>query len=238
MDHKDTNELVEKLKSAAGDNLRSVVLYGPSANEESKHSGIHILCLLRQIDVPDLARLQAAAKWWVKKGHPAFLVFTLEELQRSADIYAVELLEIKTCRRVVFGEDVFDSFETPGPQYRQQVERELRHSLIRLRQSYMLAAGNHKAVMALMVKSLSTFALLFRHALIALGEEAPATNLEAVERLAALLGFSTTSFRDLAGIRKGERKSRDSDARLIFQDYLESIMRAVDAIDERLATVR
>ncbi|HEV2499460.1 MAG TPA: hypothetical protein VGY31_07785 [Terriglobia bacterium] len=236
MDHTDTNSLVEKVKSAAGDNLRSVVLYGPSANEDSKHSDIHILCLLRQIDVPGLARLQVAAKWWMKKGHSAFLVFTLEELQRSADIYAVELLEIKTCRRVLFGEDVFDSFETPVLQYRQQVERELRHSLIRLRQSYVLAAGNHKTVMGLMVKSLSTFGLLFRHALIALGEEAPATNLEAVERLAALLGFSTTSFRDLAGIRKGERKGKDLDARLIFQDYLESITRAVDVIDERLAT--
>lgn len=236
MDNKDTNRLVEKLKSAADNNLRSIVLYGPSANEDLKHSDIHILCLLRQIDVPGLARLQAAAKWWMKKGHSTFLVFTLEELQRSADIYAVELLEIKTCRRVLFGEDVFDSFETPAGQYRQQVERELRHSLIRLRQSYVLAAGNHKAVMGLMVKSLSTFGLLFRHALIALGEKAPATNLEAIERLAALLGFSTTSFRDLAGIRKGERKGKDSDARLIFQDYLESITRAVDVIDERLAT--
>ncbi|MGH9352657.1 MAG: hypothetical protein ACRD2G_10930, partial [Terriglobia bacterium] len=186
--------------------------------------------------VPGLVRLQGAAKWWMKKGHPAPLVFTLEELQRSADIYAVELLEIKSCRRVLFGEDVFESFETPMHQYRLQVERELRHSLIRLRQSYVLAAGNRKAVMALMVKSFSTFALLFRHALMALGEEAPAAKQEAVERLAALLGLSTTSFRELAGIQKGERKGKDLDARLIFRDYLESITRAVDVIDERLAS--
>ncbi|MGH9402630.1 MAG: hypothetical protein ACRD2P_11045 [Terriglobia bacterium] len=236
MDRTDTNGLVERLKRAAGENLRSVVLYGSAANENfsPKHSDVNILCLLRQIDVPGLVRLQGAAKWWTKKGHPAPLVFTLEELQRSADIYAVELLEIKSCRRVLFGEDVFESLETPMRLYRLQVERELRHSLIRLRQSYVLAAGNHKAVVQLMVRSFSTFALLFRHALIALGEEAPAAKQEAVERLAALLGFSTTSFRELAGIRKGDRKGKDLDARLIFRDYLESVTRAVDMIDERL----
>ncbi|MGH9344478.1 MAG: hypothetical protein ACRD19_12040 [Terriglobia bacterium] len=238
MDRTNTNGLVEKLKSAANGNLRSVVLYGSAAtgNFSPKHSDVNILCLLRQIDVPGLARLQGAAKWWMKKGHPAPLIFTLEELQRSADIYAVELLEIKSCRRVLFGEDVFEAFETPMHQYRLQVERELRHSLVRLRQSYVLAAGNRKAVMALMVKSFSTFALLFRHALMALGEEAPAAKQEAVERLAALLGFSTTSFRELAGIRKGESRGKDFDARLIFRDYLESITRAVDVIDERLAS--
>lgn len=237
MDHTRLIALVEKLKGSVGDNLRSVVLYGSAASGEfsEKHSDVNILCLLNRVDVDGLARIHEAVRGWMKKGHPAPLVFTLEELQRSADIYAVELLEIKTNRRVLFGEDVFDAFETPMQQYRQQVERELRHSLIRLRQGYVLSAGNRKAVMALMVKSFSTFGLLFRHALIALGEEAPAAKQDAIERLAALLGFSTTSFRELAGVRNGGRKSKDVDARLIFRDYLESITRAVDAVDERLA---
>lgn len=237
MDHSQLTALVEKLKGSVGGNLRSVVLYGSAASSEfsAKHSDVNILCLLNRVDVDGLARIHEAARGWMKKGHPAPLVFTLEELRRSADIYAVELLEIKNNRRVLFGEDVFDAFETPLHLYRQQVERELRHSLIRLRQGYVLAAGNHKAVMSLMVKSFSTFGLLFRHALIAMGEEAPASKQEAIERLSALLGFSTTSFRELAGVRNGGRRSKDLDARLIFRDYLESLTRAVDAIDERFA---
>lgn len=237
MDHSQLTALVEKLEGSVGDNLRSVVLYGSAASSEfnEKHSDVNILCLLNKVDVDGLARIHEAARGWMKKGHPAPLVFTLEELQRSADIYAVELLEIKSNRRVLLGEDVFDTFETPLHLYRQQIERELRHSLIRLRQGYVLAAGNHKAVLALMVKSFSTFGLLFRHALIALGEEAPAAKQDAIEQLAALLGFSTTSFRELASVRKGRRRGKELDARLIFRDYLESITRAVDMVDERFA---
>jgi predicted nucleotidyltransferase len=236
MVEKDISELVERLKRAAGENLQSVVLYGSAAGGEfrPKHSDINILCLLRRIDAPGLGNLHAAARWWTKKGHPAPLVFTLSELQRAADVYAIELLEIKRRRRVLYGEDVFESFETPMSKYGLQVERELRHNLIRLRQNYMVVAGDRKAVVALMVRSSSTFALLFRHALAALGEEAPASKQDAVERLGDLLGFSTTSFREFFKVRAGEGKGRDLDEPVIFRDYLEAVTRAVDEVDRRL----
>lgn len=236
MVEKDISELVERLKRAAGENLQSVVLYGSAAGGEfqPKHSDINILCLLRRIDAPGLGNFHAAAKWWVKKGHPAPLVFTLSELQRAADVYAIELLEIKRRRRVLYGEDVFESFETPMSKYGLQVERELRHNLIRLRQNYMAVAGDRKAAVALMVRSASTFALLFRHALAALGEEAPASKQEAVERLGALLGFSAASFLKLFKVRTGEARGRDLDEPMIFSDYLEAVTRAVDEVDRRL----
>ncbi|MGH9398463.1 MAG: nucleotidyltransferase domain-containing protein [Terriglobia bacterium] len=238
MEEKDTNALVERLKRAAGENLQSVVLYGSAASGEfrPKHSDLNILCLLRRVDPAELRKLHDPARWWAKKGHPAPLVFTLEELKRAADVYAIELLEIKSRRRILYGEDVFASFETSMSQYRMQVERELRHNLVRLRQGYIAVARNHKAVVALMARSSSTFALLFRHALNALGEEPPPSKREAVERLAALLGLSATSFRDLFKVRAGTLKAGALDAELIFRDYLEAVTRAVDEISRRLDT--
>lgn len=233
----DAGDLVKKLKEAAGDNLRTVVVYGSAASGEfrPKHSDLNILCLLRQAGASDLSRLHHAAQWWIKKGHPAPLIFTLQELQRAADVYAIELLEIKSRRKVLYGEDVFTAFDVPMNQYRLQLERELRHNLVRLRQGYLSVAGKKRAVISLMSKSASTFAALFRHALIALGEQPPPTKHEAVERLSALLGFSTTSFSELFRVRTGERNAKSLDPELIFRDYLEAVSRAVDEITVRLA---
>ena len=232
-------ELVEKLKRAAGANLQSVVLYGSAAGGEfhPAHSDLNALCLLRSTDATELGKLHDVARWWAKKGHPAPLVFTLAELQSAVDVYTIELLEIKNHRRILYGEDPFEPFQPPTIEHRCQVERELRHNLVRLRQNYILAAGNRKAVLAVMTGSVSAFGMLFRHALIALGEQPPDSNQEAAERLGALLNFSPTPFQELFKVRSGTRKGASLDLSL-FKDYLEAIERAVSEIDRRFDELR
>src|SRR5712692_11281917 len=111
---KDLSELVEKLKQAAGGNLKSVVLYGSAASGDfqPKHSDLNILCVLERLDGAELAKLNPTAAWWARKGHPAPLVFTPEELHRLADVFAIELLDIQASRRVLDGEDVLDGKST------------------------------------------------------------------------------------------------------------------------------
>src|SRR5271156_2705373 len=95
------SELVARLKSAAAENLKAVVLYGSAVTGEfqEKHSDLNILCVLEIAGSADLERLHSAAEWWMKQGNPAPLVFTLEELKRSADVFAIELLDIKQHHR-------------------------------------------------------------------------------------------------------------------------------------------
>ncbi|MGH9357768.1 MAG: hypothetical protein ACRD1O_01170, partial [Terriglobia bacterium] len=153
--HKDLCKIVEKLSQAATANMQCVTLYGSAAsgNFLPGRSDLNLLCLLHRIDPAELRKLRSPARWWARKGHPALLFLTIEELVSAADIFAIELLEIKANRRMLYGPDVFQSIEVPMTLHRQQVERELRHSLIRLRQSYMAAGGNRKALQKLMVKS-------------------------------------------------------------------------------------
>jgi len=232
---KNLSKIVQKLSAASGANLQSMALYGSAASGEflPKHSDLNLLCLLRCIDPAELRKLKASVRWWARKGHPAPLLFTLEELVRAADLYAIELLEIKSHRRMLYGPDVFESIEVPMTLHRHQVERELRHSLIRIRQGYVPAAGDDKALRKLMLRSVSTFSLLFTHALIVLGEQAPSTKLEAVKRLAALLGFDDSSFVTLLAIRRGENPGKGLDLERLFNSYLSSITQVVDEIDRR-----
>jgi hypothetical protein len=229
------DRLVERLKADAGDNLQSIVLYGSGASGEfrEKHSDLNVLCLLYSVTPAELGKLHKAAKWLARKGHPLPLIFSFEELSRDADIYAIELLEIKANRRMLYGEDVFGSIEVPMTLHRLQVERELRHKLISLREGYVAAADSRKAILRLMTRSASTFALLFRHALIALGESGAGSKRDAVARLAALAGFDAGSFTPLFELRDGKRKARDVDPRAAFDHYLEAVTRAVSVLDQK-----
>jgi hypothetical protein len=231
--HKQLSELVEKLKAAAGANLKSVVLHGSAAGGEfhAEHSDFNVMLLLERIDLAELEKLNRTARWWESKSHPAPLVFTPEELTRSADVFAIELLDIKARHEVLAGEDFFTALEVPMNLHRAQVERELRTNLVRLRQHYLASPGDQKAMLKLMTESVSSFGTLFRHALIALGEPRPEHKRDAVDRLAALLGFDASAFHTILEVRAGRRPAKVIDVQATFRGYLEAVARVTHEID-------
>jgi len=235
---KNLNGLVEKLKQAAGGNLKSVVLYGSAASGDfqPKHSDLNVLCVLERIDAAELGKLSRIAAWWVGKGHPAPLVFTTDELHHSADVFSIELLDIKASHRVLFGQDVFASLDVPMSLHREQVERELRTNLIRLRQAFLAAPQKAATLERLMSTSVSTFTALFRHALIALGEQPPQPKRAVVDRLAALLGFDASPFHTVLDAREGKRAQ--ADAFRTFDAYLAAVAHVAEEMDRRLAAAK
>jgi len=234
---RDLTDLVSKLKNAAGANLLSVVLYGSAATEEFRpgHSDLNVLCIMRSLGREDLSKLHDAAAWWAKKGHPAPLLLTLDELQHSADIFAIELLDMKKAHRVLHGEDLVASLQVPMDLHRLQVERELRNNTLRLRQLYLRHPADSGKTLELMTSSISTFAALFRHALIALGEDPPKTKRTTTDRLGAALGFDPSPFHTIFDVREGHKKERAVDVQSTFDAYLDRVSKVADEMDRRLA---
>ena len=230
-------DLVTRLKSAAGSNLLSVILYGSAVTEEfyPGHSDLNVLCIMQSLGRDDLSKLHAASTWWAKKGHPAPLFFTLSELHHSADVFAIELLDIKAARRILYGEDAIASLHVPMDLHRLHVERELRNNALRLRQYYVRHAADSRKTLQLMTSSISTFAALFRHALIALGEDPPPTKRATIDRLGSVLGFDPSPFHTVLDIREGHKRERDVNAQTTFDKYLNGIAKATDEVDRRLA---
>ena len=230
-------DMVTRLKNAAGSNLLSVILYGSAATEEFHpgHSDLNVLCIMQSLGRDDLSKLHVASAWWAKKGHPAPLFFTLNELHHSADIFAIELLDIKAAHRVLHGEDVFDSLHVPMDLHRLHVERELRHNTLRLRQRYLMHPADSRKTLQLMTSSISTFAALFRHALIALGEDPPPTKRSTMDRLGSVLGFDPSPFHTILEIRERQKREREVDVQATFDAYLDRVARVAEEIDRRLA---
>src|SRR5580704_19678215 len=100
-------ELVKRLRDALGANLTAVLLYGSAADHEfrEEHSDLNVLCLLDRLDGAELAKMRPVGFWWAQKGHPAPLAFTLDELRRSADVFVIELVDMKQHHRMLLGDD-------------------------------------------------------------------------------------------------------------------------------------
>jgi predicted nucleotidyltransferase len=234
-DHK-LEELVQKLKAAAADNLKSVILYGSAATEEfhTKHSDVNILCLVDQADAAHLEALHGPVEWWIRRGQRPPLVFTTEELRRSADIFTIELLDMKTRHRILYGENVLAEIPVPLHYHALQVERELRTDWLRLRQAILAAPKKPKVYLELMASSFSAFAALFRHALIALGETPAETKREAIERIAKFAAGDPGGFLAILNLREGKTNERDIDVEKTLNQYFAFVEAVTDEFDRRL----
>ncbi|MGB6430961.1 MAG: hypothetical protein WBF06_10255 [Candidatus Acidiferrales bacterium] len=231
------SDLVGEFQLAAGNNLRSLVLYGSAAGGEfhEPHSDLNILALFDRLDAAALKRLHPVAAAWVGKGNPAPLLLTVDELHSAADVYAIEFLDIISRRRTLSGEDFFASLEVPMNLHRVQVERELRVNVLKLRQSALISGAGTAELSRLMIDSVAAFCVLFRHALIALGEKAPDSRRESARRLAALFGFDSTPIETVLDVRESKQPAKALNAD-IFAGYLAAVSAAADEFDRRTAT--
>jgi nucleotidyltransferase-like protein len=192
---KDTNdkidEFVKRVQEAAGPNLESIILFG-SAVSGDFHPGlsnVNLMCVLRDSSFPALQALGPVAKWWDRQKQPPPLCMTRRELERSTDVFTIELLDMQQHHRVLFGENVVQGLRISMHVHRVQVEYELREKLILLRQQVLLASGSDSRLWDLLLHSVPSFSTLFRHALIALGDDSQTSRREAVQALSKRVGF-------------------------------------------------
>jgi hypothetical protein len=176
-------ELIKRLQSAAGANLESVVLYGSAVRDDfsEQYSDLNLFCVLRDVGRTALQQLASTVEWWTQsEGQRPPLFLTESELRASADVFAIETLDIKTSHRLLAGKDVLATIDVPMNLHRLQLEHELRTLVLRLRQHYLLSGEKEGELERVLAKSASSAIVLLRHALIALGHASAADSKAAV----------------------------------------------------------
>ncbi len=229
-------KLTQELKAACGENLKSVILYGSAAagDHSGKRSDYNVLVVTDDLSKDALKAFSKTAKAWARAGNPAPLLFTMERLKKSTDVFPVELLDIKECHQILFGEDVVSDLEISTENLRLQIEHELRGNLIQLRQQYLLAAGNPKEVCGLMVRSLSSFLVLFRASLRLFATDIPQKKFQALEKLNETVPVPCDVFQNVQNLKDGSLKPKNVDADAIFEEYIRAIESVTDAVDAHI----
>ena len=220
------------MQQAAGPNLVCAILYG-SATTDEFHEGfsdLNVLCVLRDVSAAALRQISPAVEWWTKRRNPAPVVLAYVELARDAEMFALEMLDIQRHHRVLAGEDVFATLKIPMALHRVQLEHELRTKLQLVRQQYAALAANDRPALELMANSVSGFIALFRHTLMALGQEPPHGRANVVNAIAQKVGFEAAPFTALLQLRRREIRPRDVDVHATFAAYIGAIEKVVAAV--------
>jgi hypothetical protein len=191
--------------------------------------------VVRELDPATLETIAPALRAWMKRGHTAPRLFTPALIAASADVFPIEMLDVRHCRVVLHGEDSFVGVEVGRDNLRLQCERELRAKMMRLREGYVECHDRPKELQRLLTASYSTFVALFRGCLYLLGGDAPRRNAEVVSAFCARAGLDAAAFEAVGRLKRGE--SAQGDLKTIFSRYYEELTRAVGKVD-RFATTQ
>jgi predicted nucleotidyltransferase len=229
-------QLVDKLKAAFGDRLVSVVLYGSAAtgDRQEKFSDYNVLCVLSELSRRELAAGEPIFRWWREQGSPAPLLLSEQEVRTCTDCFAIEFHDIKRDHRLLHGRDVVSGLDIDDSFYRAQVEHDLRAKLLRLRQKASGMLSDANLLRRLLVDSVSTFCVLFRHSLLLHGVDVPPRKREVIAAARQRFNLDAAPFERLLDIREERIKPREVDPAPLLDEYLRGIGVVIDAVD-RLA---
>ncbi len=227
-------ELVTRLQQACGDNLLAVVVYGSAAREDfhEEFSDVNSLVVLRQMAPDSFAPLATVLRWWSReeKLRPP-MIMTLEELRESADVFAIELLDIKRSHRTLFGADVVAEIHVPMNLHRVEVEHELRTTLLRLRHHLLLTSDDADDLRTVLAKSITSVLTLFRHALIAVGKDAPHEKTQIIQAAGEVFGIEVGPLQAILDMRHAG--SKPENVIELYHAYMNAIQRVAHELDAR-----
>ena len=228
------NELVNRLQTALGDRLVSVVVYGSAiaAPGNPKKADYRTLVVTYALDADELNSARPAAKWWMEENFPLPVFFTRQEFIDSLDVFPVEFRQMKRAYRVLYGEDLLAPREAAPDNLRWQVEYELRGKLLRLRSLYLPEGGSTERLTRLMTDSVVSFVRYLRPVLEIHGETPPLGRLATVRLVGERLDVDVTPLERLLRLRDEPVQLLAVEAQDLFASYVDCLSNIIAAVDK------
>jgi len=226
--------LASRLAAALGEELEAVVLYGSAARGDfvPGRSDTNVLVLVRDASPRALQPAGEALADWVRAGETPPLVFSETEWRRSADVFAMEIDDMRAGHRVLQGRDPLEGITTTRDDVRRELERELVGTVLHLRAAHAAAATEGKALVALLTGSVGHVLTLCRGLLRLHGEEPPADRAAVVRRAAALVGFAPEGLEWAVAASLGQRSRSLAPHDELAAQYLVAVERMARHVDE------
>ncbi len=134
---------VNKLKeSSIAENTQSLLLYGKHLRiKDFNEASFSLLFIFDKVEAQVLDGLSELIE---KETDSEILPFilTMDELQKSADVYPIKFLDISQNHKVLVGSDPFDKVEVHQENLRLRCEQELRNMALRLRFNFVKKGGD------------------------------------------------------------------------------------------------
>ena len=157
-------QLVDELRVVLGPRLQSATLYGSWAREEAipTVSDVNVMVLVDDIDPRVLSLTAPVAQRWVESGQTPPLLLEREQWRRAADVFAIELADMRDAHVGLFGVDPVTDGQVRTTDLRTQAERELRGKLLQLQTGMLMSSAKPDALGLLLMKALPSFTTYLR----------------------------------------------------------------------------
>lgn len=190
-------EYADEVKTLVGEDAASLTLFGAvlSPSFDVGRQAARSVLVVGRVDLSVLRRLGKQGLRFGKAGLAAPLIMTSAYIQASRDTFPLELIEIQQQHEVVFGEDYFTDLVFDDSHVRLQCERELKATLIGLRQGLLAAAGREKIVGALEMDAAAGLMRTLRGMLWLKGHK------DALDQTKVISEIETLVSRKLVGVR-------------------------------------
>jgi hypothetical protein len=226
------SELVEDYKQAYGDGLLGVVMYGSAVTHEYRPgtSDVNIIVIIKDNSVEQLTKCIRVAQKWLRRKVAIPFFMTPEFIVSALDSYPVEMLDIQSAHRILFGEDYFSNLEIDRDDLRLQCERELRGVSIHLRKEFVGSAAKsfHLGAVALasMKKNLPVFKALLRLN----NKPVPKIRSDVVMAIEDLYGLGASALSGILNLdRQGKRPKLDAGSFEAYSKTVDSLIVRVDS---------
>jgi len=225
------NAFAEKLAAGLGNNLQSITIVGSSLTQDFRagHSDINTVLVVGEQTVAALNAIASLARPMSRKKISPPLLMTSSYIERSRDVFGVELLDFQLTHQTILGQDPFASLTFEKKNVRLQCERELKAMLIRLRQGYIAAAANRKLVRDILISTAKGLAPLLRAMLWLRDVDRPSRTEPTLNKAAAEFAINLDSL--IATGKWQHEKVR------LGETEMENTFASVYATVEQLATI-
>jgi hypothetical protein len=183
----------EKLVENIGDNLRSLSVVGSSLTGDfrPRKSDINTVLVVGEQNIGLLNALAGLGKAMGRKRIKAPILMTSAYIEQSRDVFGIEFLDFQLIHQTIIGSDPFEDMTFEKQHVRLQCERELKATLIRLRQGYIAAVNQVKMIRLLLSSTAGGLVPMLRSMLWLKGQERPREGKGVFERSAEVFSIET-----------------------------------------------
>jgi hypothetical protein len=193
---------VGELRGAVGDRLQAATLFGSAARGEwiEGVSDVNVMVLLDTLDAPLLATAAPPVRHAIEAGVVP-LVMEMDEWRRAADVFSIELADMREAHTPLFGEDPVTGPAIQPSLMRLQAERELRAKLLHLHGGMLVAADDPERLGQLFALALPSFTTYMRATLRLADRTVPPDSRGVIERTCELVGAEAAPFLEVLDAR-------------------------------------
>ncbi len=216
------------VQRALGEDCVGVVLYGSAAGFDwvAGRSDFNTVIILRRVSPAALETLAPVISGWRARGFALPVILDDAQLERAAQLFPMELDDIRRQHRLLAGRDPFASLAVDEVALRRECAQEAFGKLLRLRAFFLEQAADPTGLERMMVESVKSFLIVARHLLRLRGEVVPDTYDAALGAAEGSVGALPTMRRVLA-----QRQAPVStDWRSVAPAYVDEVERLVAAV--------